>query len=261
VSAPASPCFPTPPISSEQWLERFRINASTPDRISWTDSPTLSPAERMAVSNSIREFQLGESSEGRHLRSAADRYALATGDAAYATTIRLFIREEQRHAAYLARLLGAEGVALKSRTWADSVFRKLRHLGGLETAISVLLTAEIIAQVYYLALRRATASRVLRAICRRILADEAAHVRFQAERLAILRRHRGSTSLTLSLFLQRLLFALALAVVWRNHAGALRRGGLRPFDFWQAGWRAFRRAAEQMDPRRYDWDGGMGAAA
>ena len=261
MSASHSPCFPTPPVSSEDWLERFRINASTPDRIFWLDGPILSPAERLAVSSSIREFQLGESSEGRHLQSAADCYALATGDAAYATTIRLFIREEQAHAAYLARLLTAEGVALKSRTWADSVFRKLRHLGGLETAISVLLTAEIIAQVYYLALRRATGSRVLRAICRRILADEAAHVRFQAERLAILRRHRGSTRLTLSLFLQRLLFALALAVVWRNHAGVLRRGGLRPFDFWRAGWRAFERAAEQMDPRRYNWNGGLDSAA
>ena len=248
-------------MPSERWVDHFRINATTPDRIPWADHATLSPAERAAVSGSMREFQLGESSEGRHLQAAADGYALAVGDAYYAVAVRLFIREEQRHAAYLARFLAAEGVALKARTWADSVFRKLRHLGRLEIAIAVLITAEIIAQVYYLALRRATGSRVLRAICRRVLADEAAHVRFQAERLAALRRKRGDVGLMLSLALQRLLFALALAVVWHNHRAVLRRGRLGARDFWKAGWRAFERAAEQMDPRRYDWSGGMGAAA
>lgn len=261
MTRPLPPSAPSSPIGSGRWLDRFRINTTTPDRIPWTDGPTLSPAERQAVSESIREFQLGESSEGRHLQSAADRYALATGDAAYATTIRLFIREEQRHAAYLARFLGAEGVTLKARTWADSVFRKLRHFGGLETAIAVLLTAEIIAQVYYLALRRATRSRVLRAICRRILADEAIHVRFQAERLAVLRRGRRTGSLMLSLALQRVLFALALAVVWHNHRDALGRGRFTGLDFWKAGWRAFERAAEQMDPRGYSWDGDLDTAA
>lgn len=249
------------PAPSSHWLAFLRTNADTPDRIPWTDRATLSPAERSAVVESILEFQLGESSEGIHLRDAADCYALATGDAAYAAAIRLFIREEQRHAGYLARLLAAEGVALKRHTWADSVFRKLRHLSGLETAICVLLTAEIIAQVYYAALRRATGSRVLRAICRRVLADEAAHVRFQAERIALLRRNRAAFSLMLSMALQRLLFAAALSVVWLNHRPVFRRGDLGALGFWRAGWRAFERVAERMDPRRYAWDGGLGAAA
>ena len=249
------------PTPSTYWLTFFRTNADTPDRIPWTDRPTLSPAEGEAVIASVLEFQLGESSEGRHLRDAADQYALATGDAAYASAIRLFIREEQRHAAYLARLLAAEGVPLKRRTWADSVFRKLRHLSGLETAICVLLTAEIIAQVYYAALRRATGSPVLRAICRRVLADEAVHVRFQAERVAILRRGHGAPALLLGMTLQRLLFAAALVAVWLNHRSVLRRGRLEALGFWRAGWSAFERAAERMDPRRYAWEGDVGAAA
>jgi len=261
VSVPLLPRVLAAPAPSSHWLAFFRTNADTPDRIPWTDRSTLSAAERRAVIESIGEFQLGESSEGGHLRDAADRYALATGDAAYAAAIRLFIREEQRHAAYLARLLAAEGAPLKGRTWADSVFRKLRHLAGLETAICVLLTAEIIAQVYYAALRRATGSRVLRAICRRVLADEAAHVRFQAERIALLRRTRSAPRLMLSMALQRLLFAAALGVVWRNHGPVLRRGNLGALGFWRAGWRAFEHAAERMDPRRYAWEGDFGAAA
>jgi len=260
VSAPlVAPVFGAP-ASSAHWLAFFRINASTPDRIPWTDHPTLTPEERTAVVDSILEFQLGESSEGHHLQSAADRYALTSGDPAYAAAMRLFIREEQRHAGYLGRLLAAERVTLEQRTWADSVFRRLRHLGGLETAICVLLTAEIIAQVYYGALRRATRSRVLRAICRRVLADEAAHVRFQAERLAILRRP-ALRRVGLCMALQRVLFSAALVVVWVNHGSALRRGQLSPAAFWREGWRAFDRAAKRMDPRRYTWDGDLGAAA
>ena len=260
MSAPlVAPVFGAP-ASSSHWLTFFRTNASTPDRIPWADHPTLSLDEYVAVVGSILEFQLGESSEGRHLQAAADRYALSNGDAAYATAIRLFIREEQRHAGYLGRLLAAEGVALELRTWADSIFRKLRHLGGLETTICVLLTAEIIAQVYYGALRRATRSPVLRAICRRVLADEAAHVRFQAERLAMLRRPAVGW-IGLCLVLQRVLFGAALVVVWVNHGPVFRRGQLGLAGFWRAGWRAFDRAAKRMDPRRYSWDGDLGAAA
>jgi hypothetical protein len=102
---------------------------------------------------------------------------------------------------------------------------------------------------------------VLRAICRRVLADEAAHVRFQAERLAMIRRARAAPSLLLRVALQRLLFAAALWVVWLNHRNVLRRGRLGPTDFWRAGWLAFERAADRMDPRRYSWDADLGAAA
>lgn len=257
------PRFPTlpAPAPSVHWVARFRTNATIPDRIPWTDRPTLGPVERAALARSIQEFQLGESSEGRHLQRAADRYALTAGDAAYAAAIRLFIREEQRHAAYLARFLTAEGVPLAGRRWADSAFRRLRHVGGLEMAICVLLTAEIVAQVYYAALRRATRSRVLQGICRRVLADEAAHVRFQAERIALLRRDRPAWLIGVALGLHRLLFAAALVVVWVNHRPVLERGGYDRKGGWRAGWRAFRRAAARMDPRRYAWDSHVGAAA
>ena len=46
---------------------------------------------------------------------------------------------------------------------------------GCELSITVLITAEIIALVYYGALQRCTASGVLEAICARILDEEAAH--------------------------------------------------------------------------------------
>ena len=78
------------------------------------------------------------------------------------------------------------------RGWTDSVFRWLRNVvGTLEISIGVLVTAEIIAKVYYPALREASGSVVLRAICDQIIRDERKHVEFQTEQLAGLRIGRS----------------------------------------------------------------------
>ena len=137
-----------------------------------------------------------------------------------------FIREEQRHARYLRDFLASEGFGTVKKSWVDTVFRKLRNLAGLEVSVGVLVTAEIIAKVYYAALGKATRSPMLGRICARILRDEEAHVRFQSERLAILRRYRSELGMMLTRLLHRALFLGACLVVWRNHDEAMRRGGL-----------------------------------
>ena len=93
------------------------------------------------------------------------------------------MKEEQRHSAYLLRFMQREGIPVSSKHWVDTVFRRLRVLGGLELALRVLVSAEIIAIPYYRALGAATQSPLLQAICATILQDEAAHLRFQASML------------------------------------------------------------------------------
>jgi hypothetical protein len=78
----------------------------------------------------------------------------------------------------------SQGIPLVQRHWVDSVFRELRGLAGLELSLAVLVTAEIIAVPYYLALRTATGSPILKMICTRILEDEANHLRYQASMVA-----------------------------------------------------------------------------
>src|SRR5204863_9873627 len=118
-------------------------------------------------------------------------YAQRAGDPAYPHTLALFIAEEHRHASDLGRFLDTAGLGRAKRAWPDSVFRWLRHRAGLELSISVLVTAEIIAKVYYAALRDSTTSNVIARLCDQILSDEVQHVRFQCERLAILRARRS----------------------------------------------------------------------
>jgi hypothetical protein len=243
-SAPVDRALPT----SAEWCAYYAANASAATTIPWGCGARLTEAERRAVAASVQEFQLGERSEGQHLHAAARAYAGSTGDDAYVRAIEAFIREEQRHARYLGRFLAMEGIPLRRRSWPDDVFRFLRRGAGLETTVAVLLTAEVIAQVYYAALRGATRSPVLRALCERILRDEAAHVRFQAERLALLRAGRGRFAVRIACAGQRALFAGAAVVVWNGHRAVLRRGGFPFRRYWRQCWRQFARAAVMMDP-------------
>jgi hypothetical protein len=232
--------------TSLEWCAYYAANAVAAN-VPWTSTARLTDDERHAIAASVQEFQLGESSEGRHLHSAARAYAARTGDHAYVSAIEAFIREEQRHARDLGRFLMTEGIPLIKESWPDVVFRWLRRGADLETTVSVLITAEIIAQVYYAALRDATQSPVLQALCDRILTDEAAHVRFQAERLAMLRAGRGRAAVALAVAAQRLLFTGATLVVWRGHRRALLRGGFSFRRYWEQCWQRFGDAAAMME--------------
>ncbi|CAN5882635.1 hypothetical protein BH23ACT11_BH23ACT11_22270 [soil metagenome] len=236
------------PLNSREWLERFRGNEEP--EVLPEGGPKLTEAGQEAVILSVQKFQLGENSEGKNLHRRTGEYAEENEDPEYLLTIEYFIREEQRHARYPRDFLASEGFGTIKKRWADSVFRKLRNLAGLEVSVAVLVTAEIIAKVYYAALNEATRSPMLRAICNRVLRDEEAHVSFQAERLAILRHDRPKPGMTLTRLLPRVLFFGAVLVVWRNHGKTMRRGGFR--RYWKRCWEEFRSATEIMDPGNYE---------
>src|SRR5262249_60545744 len=76
--------------------------------------------------------------------------------------------------------------------WGVRVSLALRYRrGDLEAWMTPVFVVEVLALVYFDAIRRATASPVLRAICQQILVDEVSHVRFQCERFATLWRGRS----------------------------------------------------------------------
>ncbi len=235
--------------SSREWLDLFRANEEPV--VLPEGGPRLSKEERGAVVGSIQEFQLGENSEGKHLHRLAREHAGKTGDGDYLLAVEYFIREEQRHARYLRHFLVSEGFGTVKGSWADAVFRKLRRLANLEVSVGVLVTAEIIAKVYYAALEKATRSPMLRVICERVRRDEEMHVRFQTERLAILRHDRSRPGMALTHLLHRALLCGVCLVVWRNHGAAIRRGGLRFRAYWRWCWDEFGAARRAMEPAGY----------
>ena len=244
---------PPAPGSSAEWCSWFRANEASLLDVPWTLGAGIAADERDAIASSIQEFQLGESSEGRHLIDCARVHAERIGDPEYVAAIRHLIREEQRHARDLGRFMDLAGIPRVGRTWTDAVFRWLRRGAGLELSVGVLVTAEIIAKIYYRALRETTGSTVLRRVCDQILRDEVEHVRFQTERLAILRRGRPSSRLRLTAALHRFLFWGTVEVVAWRHRRALRAGGYSLKRFRREAWFEFQTDLGRMDPRTWDF--------
>jgi hypothetical protein len=241
------------PWTSGQWCYYYHRNAERLLALPWRRGAQLTDAERDAIAGSLQDFQLGESSEGRNLLRRAAQYAERADDPEYLEAMRLFVREEQRHACVLGRFLHLAGIEPLKQSRLDSAFRLLRRLAGLALSISVLLIAETIGKVYYRALRRATGSVLLRRLCDQLLRDEVRHLRFHAERLAIVRRGRARWRVGLAHAGHRLLFGGTCLLVWLKHRRALRAGGLGFRGFWRECRQEMQGVLRIMDPRGYRW--------
>jgi hypothetical protein len=207
------------------WLELYE--ARVPQlRIAPPPAPgALTPEEHARIAASIGTFQLGEQSEGRTLQMFAERFAARHGCAELPKVTALFIREEQHHAAQLRTFMVSQGMALKRRQWTDSVFRHVRKLAGFEAAVTVLVTAEMIGFVYYRALARATECAYLRTICRQMCADEAVHLRYEAQLLRTLRGERRPWLRRIVELAHRKFLSVTAHIVFRDHRRVLEYAG------------------------------------
>ncbi len=249
-----------PVWSAAQWRDYFRANLARYRRVPWHRGAGVKDAELAVIAHSLQAWQLGETSDGQHLRAAAERYARRVGDPDYPAAVDLFIREEQRHGEQLGRWLDLAGAGRIQSDWGDRLFRAARYcLRDMETWTTPVVMVEVLAMVYYNAIRRATRSTVLIAICRQLLADEVPHVRFQCERLAILMRHRPWLFFLLTMLLHRICFVAVIVLVWLAHWRALRAGGYSWRHYWRASWSRMNLAWRLMDPRRYRWPERCGA--
>jgi hypothetical protein len=210
---------------SQEWRKHFLDNTRTEQRLPWSDTYKLSAQERDAISHSIQQFQLGEGSDGRRLLKRGIRYSVRAGDPYFPRALYLFIKEEQRHSAYLLRFMDQQGIPPVSKHWIDSVFRQLRGLARLELSLRVLVTAEIIAVPYYRALGMATNSPLLRALSSRILADEVAHLCFQASMLRRIGLGRLSSIARAVSHMHRTFLIATACVVWREHRSVFEAAG------------------------------------
>jgi hypothetical protein len=227
--------------NSENWISYFGHNRDHLMTINWDDNYRLTPAEVQTITRSLQQFQLGESSEGRHILAQARRYAERSGDTEFVPALELFIKEEQRHSGDLARFMQQQGLPLTNAHWVDTVFRGLRAAFNLELSVMAMLTAEIIAVPYYKALHDATKSPLLRDICRQLLRDEMQHLNFQMDILGKLRRNRSALGMAAALLVQRTLFCGAVLVVWQQHRQVFHAGGFSFGKFWKVAWQRFNR--------------------
>src|SRR5262252_4170242 len=176
--------------SLEIWLNHFEYHALHPRAVPEGLADLLTPEERRLIASSIATFQLGEWSAGATLLQAAERFARSRRMPSLVRITELFIREEQRHAALLQGFMEDHQIPLKNTDWTDRMFRRLRRLAGFELYLHVLITAELIGNVYYRALETATGCQRLKVLCRTLVSDELVHVAFESQLLLSLRAER-----------------------------------------------------------------------
>lgn len=213
------------------WLNHFEYHAQQPRGAGGRSMSALGPGERRLIGRSIATFQLGEQSDGRGLLRAAYRFAAAHGDELLPRITELFIREEQRHARLLREFMDEHGIRGKCLHWSDAIFRRVRRLAGFELYLHVLITAELIGNVYYHALESITGCQRLKILCRTIIADELAHAGYESELILELRARKPALLRTLIRLAHRAFFCAAAGAVWISHHAVLRRAGHSPAGF------------------------------
>lgn len=254
----ASPAAAKPELpvvrTSAEWVAYFRANANNLLDVPQSAGGGVTPEELAEIVDSLRAWQLGETSDGSRLLRAAQKHAAKIGDPTFIDAIKLFIAEEQRHGESLGQFLDAAGVPRAKRDLGDSLFRVFRHfLMQMEVWATIVIIIETHAMLYYAAIRRATRSPMLRRICQQILRDEVPHIRFQCERLAIIHHRRWRVFRWLTAGVHRVLFVGITMTIWVAHRRALRAGGLNFGRFWRNAWSQMGRSWRQMSPKRFRW--------
>ncbi len=219
-------------MNTARWIRHFRENTRLNDCLTLPDGPELFPEEqRRAVAASLAVFQLGESGGGTrllrwHARCKALRHVSRLEEA-----LRAFVAEEQGHAALLARLLQHLQHAPLQKQWTNSVFRWLRNVVNLEFNMQVLLTAELIAEIYYGLLRLRCPDSAVRTAAGKILRDEMQHLAFQREFLTERLRRTGPWFRRLWRLQFRFIHFVTCRVVAWDHRHCLRALGIKPREF------------------------------
>lgn len=245
-----------PLLSSGEWIAYFYENAQTAAARRWPPATmNLSADIAETVAASLPAWQLGKTSDGRHLRTAARQYADAHDDSAFLSAVDLLIREEQRHGASLGDWLDRVGMSRRKWDLGDKLFRICRYaLPVYALWAAVVVMVESIAEIYYTSVRRLVSCPRLQAECECILRDEVRHIQFQCEHIAATRRALPSWIRGLLTASEAAFYLAVCAAVWMAHGRLMRMSGLSLSAFARAALRKFLTAQRLMDPERYDFD-------
>ncbi len=212
--------------TSLYWKNHFSTNLQK-QRVDWNLAPSITKEQKEKILYSMKAWQLGETSDGRHLLAAASSYAEKIGDTEYVNSVRLFIKEEQKHGSNLGKYIDRIGEQRVRRDWGDTLFRKVRYFNrSMELWTITVIIVESAAQIFYAALRDATQCTLLKSICSDILIDEAHHIKYQNERMFIIFREKSFYSKAISLLFYSTLFFLTIHAIWFAHKKAFLAGNV-----------------------------------
>lgn len=203
------------------WRQHFESNVERP--LPPVDGSGIAAAWRAPLARSLAVFQLGESGEGR-IAHEIGRARLPGIDADYCASLRLFVREEGRHARILAGMVRALGGTLRRAAWSERLFVRARRLLGVRLKLLVLLVAEVVGLGFYALLGERLGACPIGHALREIARDEADHLEFHC---AFFRQQaRGPLARGLLLLAWSLTCTAACVVVLFDHRATLRALGI-----------------------------------
>ena len=219
-------------MNTQHWISHYEANTRLNHELQLPDTTCDFPEPtRTALVRSIAIFQLGESGGGTRLRRYTRSIASLESLKGYQRAVDLFVAEEQSHAALLARTVRHLRGTLLQKQWTNSIFRWMRDLVNLEFNIQVLLTAELIAEVYFGLLSLRCSDPVVQTVAKKLLRDEMGHLSFQRDFL--FERLKTLTPAVQRLWrwqFQAIHLATACVVSW-DHRDCLRSLNITPTDF------------------------------
>lgn len=219
-------------MNTQYWINHYEANTRLNDTMKLPVGPCELPEGiREPIARSLAVFQLGESGGGTRLKRYAKVIAPLAQFSGYQRAIDLFVAEEQSHAALLGRLIEHLKQPQLHKQWTNSIFRWARNLVNLEFNIQILLTAELVAEVYFGLLYLRCADPAVKQVSHKLLRDEMKHLEFQRQFLA--ERLQDFTPATRRLWcLQfRLIHRFVSAVVSWDHRDCLKAIEVSPAAF------------------------------
>lgn len=199
------------------WRQHFEDNAERP--LPRIDASGIAAAWREPLARSLAVFQIGEGGEGRVAREI-DRTRLSGVDDDYRAALKLFVREEGRHARILAAMVRALGGELRRAAWTERLFVRGRRLLGVRLKLLVLLVAEVVGLGFYGLLAERLGACPIGQALREVSDDEADHLEFHCDFFR--EQARGPVGRGVFLVAWSLVCAAACAVVLIDHRATLR---------------------------------------
>ncbi len=160
------------------WKRHFEMQAQRPFPV-FAEARPLHPEAHAELLRSLAVFQKGETGEGR-IAHEIDHVVLPGIDDDYRAALKLFVREEGRHARILGDLLRAHGAPLLETTWTDRLFVTGRRALGVRVKLLVLLAAEVIGMSFYTLIASHLDARAEKDALNQISVDETHHLAFHS---------------------------------------------------------------------------------
>ncbi|WP_061218331.1 sugar transferase [Leptospira weilii] len=198
-------------IRWKQWKEHFKNNESRPLPKIDSEILNLRTNEMQSIAYSIAIFQLGEAGEGR-IAKEIDKTILFGIDDFYREALKLFVKEEGRHARILGECVRALKGNLIESNWTERLFYFGRRLLGVRLKLMVLLAAEVVGICFYRRLADKIPNGLVKSALLDIIKDEEKHLKFHSDFFRI-RIRNFFTKAIFRLLWRTIAFAVYITVI------------------------------------------------